>query len=227
MTWQIAIGIALLVVVVLWRLARQLNPKVTGTASAPPAPNRLEPTMEELPSALQGGMRGVREAVDRCEKAQGDDDLAVRRRELAETLRDSTTALRALATNASPGSRIPRVTRLAAQEMCEVAGPWLSVRLVVPEEGSMTSQDMSEWQRNLWHRAEEMIAACVEARGDDLVAARKRLRQFVREITASSEAFLAVDGLMSERSALMWQLAVEEIGEFAADALARQPEQQP
>jgi hypothetical protein len=200
----------------------KFKPKVTGMASEPSANTGREPTMAEVSSALQEGLGRVTEAVDQCEKAQGEDELAVRRRELAETLRASVIALRSLK---SKGPRIPRMARLAAQEMCEVAGPWLSVRPVVTGEGQVTSQDLSEWQRNLWRRAEEMIAACAEARGDDLVAAQERLRQFVSEIMASSEAFMAVDGLMSERSALMWRLAVEEIGSFAADAIARQPEQ--
>ena len=209
MNWQGAVAVALLIA--LWLIVRRFNQKRAGNkAPGPPAADRQGPTMMEQSSALKGGLRDVTEAVDRCKKAQGDDDLAVRRRELAETLRDSVTAVR---------------SRLAAEEMCKVAGPWLSVTLVVTEEGQATSVDHSEWQRNLWHRAEEMIAACAEARGDDLAAARERLRQFVSEIEASSEAFMAVVGLMSERSALMWRIAVEEIGSFAADALARQPEQ--
>lgn len=86
----------------------------------------------------------------------------------------------------------------------------------------MTTAELSEWQRRLWQRAEDMIADHHRARGAEVGPARERTLRYLDEVDAG---VLAVEtGGASERQVLMAKLAAEEIRRFVDDALARHPE---
>jgi len=179
-----------------------------------------QPSLEEVSAALQNSLERVGEAVRKCEAAEGT-GLAVARRELAGELRESMSAMENLVRDVAPSSRLHRMARLTAGELVRMARPWLIFESAATERSSLRTGEMSELQRTMWSRAEEVIAAGV----DDPVAARETLHQLIDETSVFSSTL--VNPPMSERQALMWRLVVEEIAGLAADALARgsgQPE---
>jgi hypothetical protein len=178
--------------------------------------------MVEVSSVLQGSLRAVREATEKCSSARGDDLIAARQ-ELRTLLYEWVARLEALAREAPPKSRLPRMMRLTSDELWEMAEPWLSYEFVVAHRVQLTASEMSELQRDTWSRVEAAIAAYGETRGDDEVAARERLTRLADQIRTSSETAMSGDA-MSERQLLMWRLAADEITGFVADAVARHPE---
>jgi hypothetical protein len=172
---------------------------------------------EEPPPALRSAFTEVRHAVAACSTARGDDVVGARA-ELAAVLVESTGALAAMADSAPRRSKLPTMADLAAEELWRLAEPWLSLTFVLTNRPSMSTTEMSELQRGMWARTEALVAACADADGDDLRAARAGLRAHVVDIEASAAAL--DDSALSERQRLMWRYAVDEIREFAAPALA-------
>jgi FtsZ-interacting cell division protein ZipA len=84
--------------------------------------------------------------------------------------------------------------------------------------------DLSEWQRRLWARGEEVIAAHHAARGAEVGPARERMLRYLDEVDAGVREVEKAGA--SERQVLMAKLAAEEIRGFVDDALARHPEGQ-
>lgn len=209
MTWLPYLGVLLLVALVAWGFARRREP--VGR----------QPSLHEVSSVAQDSLRGVGEAVDRCAGAAAD-ELPAACRELEKVLDESTATLQELVRGLPPKSRLPRMVRLTTEELWTIAEPWVSLPFVVTRRPAMTTAEVAGLQRRMWSRAEELIATCRHARGDDLAVAQARLRAHVDELEASSAALAGSSGgPMSERQALMWRLAVEEVSGFAAEALAR------
>lgn len=96
-----------------------------------------------------------------------------------------------------------------------MAQPWVIFDFMAADWSSLKTAEMSDLQRAMWHRAEEVVAAAAEDREE------------ARQLVAETEAILAALPIMSlsERQTLMWQLAVDEIVGFVSDALAEQSEQ--
>lgn len=84
--------------------------------------------------------------------------------------------------------------------------------------------ELSEWQRQLWARGEEVIGAHQRARGAEVGPARERMLRYLDEVDAEVRDLDKAG--VSERQVLMAKLAAEEIREFVNDALARHPEGQ-
>lgn len=205
-TWLPWLGVLLLAALVAWWFARRRAPQAGAV--------ERQPLLLEVSSAVRDSFQGVRAAVDRCAEARGD-ELPVARRELEKVLGEYMTALQELVRDAR-SSRHPRMVQLATEELWTMAEPWLSLPFVVTRRPTMTTGEAAELQRRMWSRAEELIAACRNARGDDLAVAQARLRAYVDELEASSKALAGSSGgPMSERQAAMWRLAVEEVSAFA------------
>lgn len=205
-TWLPWLGVLPLVALVAWRFARRRDPQAGAS--------ERQLSLEEVSSAAVDSLHGVRDAVDRCAEARGD-DLPVARRELEKVLDEYTTSLQVLVRDARR-PRFSRMVQLTTEELWTMAGPWLSLPFVVTRRPAMTTEEAAELQRRMWSRAEELIAACRTARGDDLAVAQARLRAHVDELEASSKALAGSHGgPMSERQAAMWRLAVEEVSGFA------------
>jgi hypothetical protein len=104
------------------------------------------------------------------------------------------------------------------------AEPAMDLEFVVANRVELTVAEMAELQLDMWRRAESAVAAYAEAQGEEEVAAaRKRLRSLVNYFDAAADTLAAMPGT-SKLQAGMWRLAVDEILEFAADAIAkRQP----
>lgn len=87
-----------------------------------------------------------------------------------------------------------------------------------------TVAEMAAEQRLLWERAEQVVAAYKDARGDEVDAARARV------LAAADDADAHVASLdgkeVSERNMRMARLVADEIRKLVDDALARRPEEQ-
>lgn len=182
----------------------------------PPAPpgGWRPPGIVELSSALRTPLAGVSEAVRKCTAARSD-ELVVARRELAGVLRESMTTLGELAQGVPPSSQVREMARLTAAELWRMAQPWVIFDFMAADWSSLKTAEMSDLQRSMWHRAEEVVAAPGEDRAE------------AHQLVAETEAILAALPIMSlsESQTLMWQLAVDEVVGFVDDALAEQSEQ--
>lgn len=175
------------------------------------------PTIESVSSTGEKGLAAVQAAVGRCSASQAE-ELVAAWRELSRVRDESVTALRAVVADEPRGSQLRRAALLVEDEIWSITEPWLNLNFVVTHRIAMTTEGMSNLQRLMWQRAEAAMSACVDASGDELPAARARLRQLVDELQLIKDVPIEV---MSERQRLMWTLAADEIAEMASDALAR------
>jgi siroheme synthase (precorrin-2 oxidase/ferrochelatase) len=101
------------------------------------------------------------------------------------------------------------------------AEPSMDLEFVVANRVELRTEEMAALQLDMWRRAEAAVAAYADAQGDEeIAAARTRLRSLVNYFDAAADMLAAMPST-SKRNAAMWRLAVDEILEFAADAIAR------
>lgn len=174
-------------------------------------------TIESVSLTGRKCLSDVQAAMDRCSASQGK-ELAAAWRELSRVANESVDALADVVEDEPKDSRLRRAAQLVEDEIWAMTRPWLNLNFVVTHRVRLSTEEMSNLQRRSWQRAEELISACRDASGDELPAAQARLRQFVDELQLIRDV---PSDVMTERQHSMWQLAVEEITLFAADALAR------